>query len=37
MPGVALVASSLSPRSRPRYAMGKDAKLRLMGSAAGED
>ncbi len=37
MPGVALVASSLSPRSRPRYAMGKDAKLRVLGTAAGED
>jgi hypothetical protein len=37
MPGVALVASALSPRSRPRYAMGKDAKLRVVGSAAGED
>ena len=37
MPGVALVASALSPQGRPRYAMGKDAKLRVMGSAAGED
>ena len=36
MPGVALVAAALSPASRPRYAMGKDAKLRVMGSAAGE-
>ena len=37
MPGVALVAAALSPVGRPRYAMGKDAKLRVMGSAAGED
>jgi trehalose 6-phosphate synthase len=37
MPGVALIASSLSPRSRPRYTMGKDAKLRVVGTAAGED
>ncbi len=37
MPGVALVATSLSPRGRPRYAMGKDAKLRVLGTAAGED
>jgi len=37
MPGVALVASALSPRRGPRYAMGKDAKLRVMGTAAGED
>jgi trehalose 6-phosphate synthase len=37
MPGVALVASALSPPGRPRYAMGKDAKLRVMSSAAGED
>jgi hypothetical protein len=32
-----LIASSLSPRSRPRYTMGKDAKLRVVGTAAGED
>ena len=37
MPGVALVAAALSPAGRPRYAMGKDAKLRVLGSAAGED
>ena len=37
MPGVALVASALPPRSGARYAMGKDAKLRVLGSAAGED
>jgi hypothetical protein len=37
MPGVALVAAALSPASRPRYAMGRDAKLRVLGSAAGED
>jgi alpha,alpha-trehalose-phosphate synthase [UDP-forming] len=37
MPGVALVAASLSPHVRPRYQMGRDAKLRAMGSAAGED
>jgi trehalose-6-phosphate synthase len=37
MPGVALVAAALTPASRSRYAMGKDAKLRMMGSAAGED
>jgi trehalose 6-phosphate synthase/phosphatase len=37
MPGVALVAAALSPRGRPRYQIGKDAKLRMMGSAAGED
>ena len=34
MPGVALVA--LSPRGRPRYAIAKDAKLRVLG-AAGDD
>ena len=37
MPGVALVATSLSPRNRSRYAMGRDAKLRVLGTAAGED
>jgi trehalose 6-phosphate synthase len=37
MPGVALLASALSPRTRSRYAMGKDAKLHLLRSAAGED
>ncbi|MGA9814324.1 MAG: trehalose-6-phosphate synthase [Terriglobales bacterium] len=37
MPGVALVAAALSPAGRPRYAVGKDAKLRVLGSAAGED
>jgi trehalose 6-phosphate synthase len=34
--GVALVAASLSPHVRPRYQIGTDAKLRAMGSAAGE-
>ncbi len=37
MPGVALVATALSPRVRPRYEIGKDAKLRVIGRAAGED
>jgi trehalose-6-phosphate synthase len=37
MPGVALLASALSPKTRPRYAMGKDAKLHLLRTAAGED
>ncbi len=36
-PGVALLAVALSAPSRPRHAMRKDAKLRVMGSAAGED
>jgi hypothetical protein len=36
LPGVALVAAALSPRSRPRYAVGRDAKLHVVGSAAGE-
>src|SRR5216684_4307356 len=30
LPGVALVAAALSPHSRPRYHIGKDAKLRAM-------
>ena len=37
MPGVALVASALTPRRRPTYAVAKDAKLRVVGTAAGED
>jgi len=37
MPGVALVATALSPRVRPRYEIGRDAKLRVIGRAAGED
>ena len=37
MPGVALLASVLPSLSRPRYAIGKDAKLRAVGTAAGED
>ena len=37
MPGVALVASALTPRRRPIYAVAKDAKLRVVGIAAGED
>ena len=36
LPGVALVAAALSPHARPRYQIGKDAKLRVMSSAAGE-
>lgn len=36
MPGVALVAASLSSQVRPRYQIGRDAKLRAMGGAAGE-
>jgi alpha,alpha-trehalose-phosphate synthase [UDP-forming] len=36
VPGVALVAASLSPHVRPRYQIGRDAKLRAMGSAVGE-
>ena len=37
MPGVALVATALSPGARPRYQMGRDTKLRVLGRAAGED
>jgi alpha,alpha-trehalose-phosphate synthase [UDP-forming] len=37
MPGVALVAAALSPAARSRYAIGKDAKLRVVSAAAGED
>jgi trehalose 6-phosphate synthase len=37
LPGVALLASVVPPPGRPRYAMGKDAKLRVMRTAAGED
>ncbi len=37
MPGVALVATALSPKVRPRYEIGRDAKLRAIGRAAGED
>jgi len=36
MPGVALVAASLSAQVRPKYQIGRDAKLRAMGNAAGE-
>ena len=36
MPGVALVAAPPSPAAS-RYAMGKDAKLRVLYRAAGED
>jgi trehalose 6-phosphate synthase len=36
-PGVALVAAAFSPSGRDRYRIGRDAKLRAMGSAAGED
>jgi hypothetical protein len=35
MPGVALVVSP--PSRRPRYEMGKGAKLRVLSRAAGED
>jgi hypothetical protein len=37
MPGVALVATALSPHVRPRYQIGRDAKLRVIGGAVGED
>jgi hypothetical protein len=37
MPGVALVATALSRHGRPRYEIGRDAKLRVIGRAAGED
>jgi trehalose 6-phosphate synthase len=37
MPGVALVATALSSHVRPRYQIGRDAKLRVIGRAAGED
>ena len=37
MPGVALVATALSPQVRSRYQIGRDAKLRVLGRAAGED
>jgi len=30
------VAAAFSPHTRPRYHIGKDAKLRAMSSAAGE-
>jgi len=36
MPGVALVAAALSPHVRPRYEIGRDAKLRAFSNAAGE-
>jgi len=37
MPGVALVATALSSHVQPRYQIGRDAKLRAIGRAAGED
>jgi alpha,alpha-trehalose-phosphate synthase [UDP-forming] len=37
MPGVALVATALQPRVRPRYQIGSDAKFKLLGKASGED
>ena len=37
MPGVALVATALYPKVRPRYEIGSDAKLRVLGRASGED
>jgi trehalose 6-phosphate synthase len=36
IPGVALVAAAFPPVSRPRYQISRDAKLRAIGSAAGE-
>ena len=36
LPGVALVAAALSPHVRPRYEVGRDAKLRAFSNAAGE-
>ena len=33
MPGVALVATALYPRVRPRYEIGSDAKLRVLGES----
>jgi trehalose 6-phosphate synthase len=36
-PGVALIAAAFPPTARPRYQIGRDARLRVMGSAAGED
>jgi alpha,alpha-trehalose-phosphate synthase [UDP-forming] len=37
IPGVALVAAAFPPASRPRYQISRNAKLRAIGSAAGED
>ena len=38
MPGVALVATAFRPQVRaPRYEMGRDAKLHVIGRAVGED
>ena len=37
MPGVALVAAAGSPRARLRYQNGRETKLRVMASAAGDD
>jgi trehalose 6-phosphate synthase len=36
-PGVALIAAAFPPAAGPRYQMGRDARLRVMRSAAGED
>lgn len=35
--GVAIVAAALPPQGRPHYAIGKDSKLRVLHTAAGED
>jgi alpha,alpha-trehalose-phosphate synthase [UDP-forming] len=37
MPGVALIATHFSSHLRPHYEIGRDARLRVMGRAAGED
>jgi alpha,alpha-trehalose-phosphate synthase [UDP-forming] len=37
MPGVALIATALAPHDRSRYEIGRDAKLRVISRAAGND
>ncbi len=37
MPGVALLAPALAAPVRPQFAVGKEAKLRVLGTASGED
>jgi alpha,alpha-trehalose-phosphate synthase [UDP-forming] len=37
MPGVALIATALSPHARSRYEISRDAKLRVIARAAGDD
>jgi alpha,alpha-trehalose-phosphate synthase [UDP-forming] len=37
LPGVALVAAALSPHPSPKHQMGRDTRLRVTSTAAGED